>query len=409
MHKNNYEYAGKLPEIKINQRVFGRYYGNKPGPNVIFFAGIHGNEPAGILALIEVEKKLKDSKLDFKGNFFAIAGNMSAMAHGKRFLGKDLNRIWFPNSLIPKKDRAIVPEYKEKIEILNELIEIVDNGQPTYIIDLHTTSSHSVPFISISDTLKNRKIISSIPANLILGLEELLDGPMFSFFSELGLPAILFEAGHHEAISSFENHLAFIWLILAELKSIRKNKVPDYRRHLNILKKNTSGINKAFEIKYRYPIHPEEGFRMKEGFVNFQKIQKGETIAFNKSGRIAAKRNGYIFMPLYQPLGTDGFFIVKEIRKFWFRASSRTRKWKLDKLLGILPGVKAARLDTDGFMIDKNMARYKVISLMHLLGYRKVIERGSAIKMSRRPFDNKFPTSKQVKANLAAYLKILSE
>lgn len=409
MHQNINDYTAKLPAFKIDQRLFGRYFGNRPGPNVIFFAGIHGNEPAGILALLEVEKKLKELKPDFRGNFFSIAGNMSAMDQGKRYLGKDLNRIWFPNSLIPKQDRMVVPEYKEKIGILNELVRIVDNGQPTYIVDLHTTSSHSVPFISISDTLKNRRIIRNIPANLVLGLEELLDGPMFSFFSELGLPAILFEAGQHTAISSLENHIAFIWLILVELKSINKRKVPGYSMHYNTLKKNTSGIARAYEIKYRYVINPEEAFRMREGFVNFQKIEKGETIAYNKNGRITAKRSGHIFMPLYQPLGTDGFFITKEIRKFWFKASSRTRKWKLDKVLSILPGVKAAKMVTEGYMIDKNTARYKVISLMHLLGYRKVIERGSTIKMSRRPFDNRFPAINQVKANLEAYLKLLTE
>jgi len=33
------------------RRVVGRYRGTRPGPLVIFVAGLHGNEPAGVEAL----------------------------------------------------------------------------------------------------------------------------------------------------------------------------------------------------------------------------------------------------------------------------------------------------------------------------------------------------------------------
>jgi len=310
-----------LPKLESLQRDIGVFKGNKPGPNLIFFGGIHGNELTGIFALKKVLEDLHRMKPDYKGNIYAIAGNLKAIEAGKRFIGKDLNRIWFPKTLIPKEERSRIPEYHEKIDILNKLIEILENGQPTYLFDLHTTSSHSMPFISISDTLKNRRIIQHIPVHLVLGLEELLDGPMFSFFSELGLPAILFEAGQHDAISSYENHVAFIWMTLAGLKCIRKKSVPDYHKFAETLKKSSPGGSKTFEIKHRHLIQDNEHFRMKDGFVNFQEVEKGETIAHNKGGKIHAKRTGYIFMPLYQSMGCDGFFLVKEITPFWFKFS----------------------------------------------------------------------------------------
>ena len=193
---------------------------------------------------------------DFKGNIYAIAGNLKGIEQNKRYIGKDLNRIWFPNTIIKKEERSLISEYEEKIEILNSLIRVLNNKRPTYLIDLHTTSSHSMPFISISDTLKNRRIIRNIPSHLVLGLEELLDGPMFSFFSELGLPAILFEAGQHDAISSYENHVAFIWMILAELKCMKKRDIPAYHTFIETLKKNidrgTEKI-KTMKIKIRAP------------------------------------------------------------------------------------------------------------------------------------------------------------
>jgi len=401
------EHIKSLPEVDLQRRIIGKYEGKKRGPNIIFFGGIHGNEISGIYALRHVFDEIQNLNIPFKGNFIAIAGNVKAIQQKKRYLGKDLNRIWFPNTLIPRAERSSIPEYREKIEILDELLKIVDNGRPTFLFDLHTTSSHSMPFLSISDTLKNRRIIRNIPVNLVLGLEELLDGPMFSFFSELGLPAILFEAGQHDAISSYENHVAFIWMILSELKAVRKRSIPQYHKYVETLKKSNPGGNRTFEIKYRYLIDKEEQFKMRDGFVNFQKVEKGETIAYNKNGKIHSRRNGFIFMPLYQSQGCDGFFIVKEIKPFWFKASSRTRKWRIDKTLSLLPGITKERRKKDGYLIDKNIARYKTISLLHLLGYRKVKDNGETMNMSRRPYDTRFPKSNKVKENLQAYLNLL--
>lgn len=396
-----------LPKLESLQRSIGAFTGNKQGPNLIFFGGIHGNEHSGIYALKKVLEDLNQLKPDFRGNLYAISGNLKAIELKKRFIGKDLNRIWFPNTLIAKEERAKVSEYNEKIEILHKLLEIQKNGQPTYLFDLHTTSSHSMPFISISDTLKNRRIIKSIPVQLVLGLEELLDGPMFSFFSELGLPAILFEAGQHDAISSYENHIAFIWMILAELKCIKRKTIPDFHEFEEALKKSSPGGNKSFEIKYRYLINDFEQFKMKEGFVNFQKVEKGEAIAHNNKGKIYAKRNGYIFMPLYQKQGCEGFFIVKEITPFWFNLSSRSRKWNLDKTIKLLPGISKYKKNQDAYLIDKSIAKYRVISLLHLLGYRKVKGNGQIFIMSRRPYDTRFPKPEQVQENFRKYLELL--
>lgn len=404
--KNN-ENIDLFPELGLINRNIGEFRGNKPGPNIVFFGGIHGNELASIYALKKVIAKLQDLNPDFKGNVIAIAGNIKGIEKKKRFIGKDLNRIWFPNTLIPKVERNQVSEYNEKIEILNSLIEVLDNKKPTFLIDLHTTSSHSMPFISISDTLKNRKIIRNIPAHLVLGLEELLDGPMFSFFSELGLPAILFEAGQHNAISSYENHIAFIWMILAELKCMKKRSIPDYHTFIETLKKSSPGGNKSFEIKFRYLIQAHEQFRMHEGFVNFQKVEKGQTIAHNKDGKIKSSRNGFIFMPLYQSQGCDGFFIVKEIKPFWFKLSSRSRKWKFDKLIRLLPGITKSANGENAYLIDKDIARYRVIPLMHLLGYRKVMDNGHTLTMKRRPYDSRFPRVDRVQKNFKKYLELL--
>lgn len=387
------------------KREIGKFEGTSNGHNVIFFGGIHGNEIAGVQALKIVAGHLEKIHGHFKGNFYALAGNLKAIQARKRFISHDLNRIWFPKCHIPLEKRASVPEYTEKIELLESILEILKNEKPTILIDLHSTSSQSIPFISISDTLKNRRFTRNIPAPLILGLEELLDGPMFSFFSEQGLPTILFEGGQHEAPSTLHNHIAFIWLMLNKLGCLKKKQIPDYHKHVEILKKNSLDKRKIYELKYRYLIGADEQFKMKEGFVNFEQIKKGQTLARNQHGKIKAPGNGRIFLPLYQAQGIDGFFIIREIRTVWLRISKRTRQWHIEIALPLLPGVKKGKGMKSTYTIDKNIARWRVVPLFHLLGYRKVTNDGHLITVTRRPYDRHFPPTRTVIENIRQYLE----
>ncbi len=394
----------EAPVLSGLNREIGRFEGTAKGHNVIFFGGIHGNEIAGVRALKIVTDQLAELTGHFKGNLYALAGNLKALEAGKRFISYDLNRIWFPKCLIPAEKRSVVPEYKEKVELLRSILGILENGNPSILIDLHSTSSQSIPFISISDTLKNRRFTRNIPAPLILGLEELLDGPMFSFFSELGLPAILFEGGQHEAPSTLQNHIAFIWLMLNKLGLLKKKQIPDYHKYIEILKKNSLDERKIFELKYRYLIREDEQFRMKEGFVNFEPVRKGQVLAKNRFGKIRAPLSGRIFLPLYQSQGFDGFFIIRQIRPVWLRISKRTRQWRIETALPLLPGVRRKKEAVDTYIIDKNIARWRTLSLFHLLGYRKVTNEGHYITVKRRPYDRKFPPTRTVIDNIRQYL-----
>ncbi len=397
--------TSEMPVINELKREIGRFEGSDRGNNVIFFGGIHGNEIAGVQALKIVLDRLSSIQSHFKGNFYALAGNLKALEIRKRFIAYDLNRIWFPKCRIPAEKRSVVPEYREKIELLESILGILENERPTILIDLHSTSSQSIPFISISDTLKNRRFTRDIPAPLILGLEELLDGPMFSFFSELGLPTILFEGGQHEAPSTLQNHIAFIWLMLNKLGFLKKKQIPDYHKYVEILKKNTLDERKIFELKYRYLIRDGEQFRMKEGFVNFEPVKKGQVIAKNQFGKIRTPLSGRIFLPLYQPQGSDGFFIIREIHPVWLRISKRTRQWRIERAVLLLPGVKRKKGEDNTYLIDKNIARWRTLSLFHLLGYRKVTNDGHYITVKRRPYDRKFPPTRTVIDNIRQYLE----
>jgi len=69
-------------------RVIDQIEGETPGPHLIFFAGIHGNEPSGVWALRNVLQKIRNEKIRINGKVTALAGNLRALQKGKRFKKK---------------------------------------------------------------------------------------------------------------------------------------------------------------------------------------------------------------------------------------------------------------------------------------------------------------------------------
>jgi hypothetical protein len=57
------------------------------------------------------------------------------------------------------------------------------------------------------------------------------------------------------------------------------------------------------------------------------------------------------------------------------------------------------------YTIDKNIARWRVVPLFHLLGYRKVTNDGHLITVTRRPYDRHFPPTRTVIENIRRYLE----
>ena len=80
-------------------RVLFDIKGQNKGPTIVFFGGIHGNEPAGIFALETVLSKLETKNVG--GSIYAISGNLKALKVGKRYINKDLITISQPGFRAP--------------------------------------------------------------------------------------------------------------------------------------------------------------------------------------------------------------------------------------------------------------------------------------------------------------------
>lgn len=368
------------------KRILGNITGKKTSPSVIAIGGIHGNEKAGVFALKNVVDKIKEQGITLSGNFYAISGNLNALKENIRFETEDLNRIWTHDHIdyIRASDHNRNADVSEQIDLYRIIKDILANDQgPFYFIDLHTTSAETTPFITISDSLENRKFIANFSIPAVLGIEEYLDGPLLTFINEFGHIALGFEAGQHDDDQSIVNCEAFLWMTLVASGCLHKGKLSSYDKYKNILSLNGTPQD-FYEIDYRYLINDQDDFIMVPGFKNFDSIHKGQIMALANNIEVKAVMNGMIFMPLYQKQGLDGFFIITKISKFWLQLSAVVRKLKLYHLLRVLPGIKKDPTNSYTLIVDPKIAKFLALELFHLFGYRKQVIKDNKLHFIKR-------------------------
>ena len=366
-------------------RIIGHIKGQKSGPTLIFMGGIHGNEPAGVFALNHVLERLDPAHV--RGSVYGIAGNLWALKHGERYHKEDLNRLWTQERIEALPQNGTPPlhhDQAEQIEISRLLEEILKKEQgPFYFFDMHTTSSETLPFLTVNDSLLNRNFTIQYPLPIILGIEEYLNGPILSYINEMGYVAFGFEAGQHDDMASIENCVSFIYLSLTYAGCLRKEDF-DFQRYHDLLAKTTGDVRHIYEIYFHYFIEEDEDFQMLPGFYNFQRIKQHQQLATSNDQPVKAREDGRIFMPLYQPKGTDGFFTIKEIWDPFLKVSAFIRKHRLDRILAYLPGVRWIDKQKSGLLVNKQIARFMTKDIFHLFGYRHIQADRNHYKMYNR-------------------------
>ena len=131
---------------------------------------------------------------------------------------------------------------------------------------------------------------------------------------------------------------------------------------------------------------------MEPGFTNFQSVRRGELLAHDRIGAIKASETGLILMPLYQKLGNDGFFLVREVKRFWLKLSGLLRKLKVGHYVHLLPGVRRDPVNENFLIINTRIARILPLQVFHLLGFRRLRWSDKYLIVSRRAYDLVGPT-----------------
>ncbi|MDO8349497.1 MAG: succinylglutamate desuccinylase/aspartoacylase family protein [Planctomycetota bacterium] len=369
------------------RRELGTWDCGRPGPTLLVLAGVHGNEPAGVLAVQRVLGRLQELELPVVGRIVALAGNLRALAAHRRFLDRDLNRGWGPDAIAAMLQRdapAAKAEDHEQRELLARFTAIVRTASgPVVFLDLHTSSAEGPPFLCLADTIDNRNLGLATRVPIILGIEETLDGASLEWFAERGIAAVAVEGGRHEHPDTAGNLEAVLWLALEHLRILQPGQV-ELRPHREHLRVASAGVPPVVEITQRRAITAADGFAMAPGFVNFQAVKKGELLAQDRQGEIRAPYDCRMMLPLYQALGDDGFFLARPVRRVWLHVAKWLRALRLPAIVTWLPGVRRDPDDRLTILVDRRVARWFVPEVFHLLGFRKVRPRGDGLAFTRR-------------------------
>ncbi|MBI5306654.1 succinylglutamate desuccinylase/aspartoacylase family protein [Candidatus Wolfebacteria bacterium] len=260
----------------------------KPGPTVILIAGIHGNEPAGILAF----EKLKKIKL-FYGKIYFIFGNLLAIKNKKRFIDADLNRLFISKNQLTKK-QIKSREYNRSRKIMRFL------KKADVLLDIHSTSKKSPPFIICEQNAN--KIVSYFPFKIrCYGFGGIQTGSTDNYMNQNNKIGICIECGQHNDKNVSQRAINCVQILLNCLKMIKREKLK--------IKKQT--IYKASEIY----ITKTDEFKLVKKFNNFEKISKRQLIALDGAKKIISQKDQIIIFAKDCKKNEEGFVFLKKLTK----------------------------------------------------------------------------------------------
>jgi succinylglutamate desuccinylase len=312
-----------MEKIIGSERIIGHYRGAEAGPLVVAFGGIHGNEPAGVLALellfdmLDEEPRLNPG-FSFKGELLALRGNVAALKEGKRFIDVDMNRIWQFRE--PGDLNFATSEERELHELLAAIETAVEEAplSPLVLLDLHTTTADGGIFAVTGDDVNSLSLAAEMTIPVIRGMLTGLGGTTLHYFqgghfkTDLPVRAVSFESGKHDDPASVDLALAAAVNLLRALGCVREEDVSTY--HDTRLRESAGKLPRMTELVYIHHISKDgsDGFSMLPGYKNFHPVSKGEQLGTDNKGKVYSPESGYLLMPLYQKLGDEGFFLVKD-------------------------------------------------------------------------------------------------
>jgi len=376
------------------RREIGRAGDVRAGAVLVCVAGQHGNEPSGVHAVGRVLADIERRRVPVRGALIGLRGNIRALARGARYIAADLNRLWTPGRLERLRGAGAAiheagHEFREMHRLYAALESIFDDARARVaLLDMHTTSGPSAPFVVMEDRLANRPLARRFPTPVVIGMEEVLPGTLPDYVNDRGFASLGFEAGQHDDPKSIDRHESAIWLMLVSMCIVHKRDVPGgYGAHAARLDRASEHLPRFVELRHRHAVRDGDAFEMTPGYRNFQRVERGETLARDKDGPVTSPERGRVFMPLYQSLGEDGFFIVRPVGGAWLRLSAILRGLGADRLAPLLPGVRRDPEHPGVLIANRRVARWFTVEIFHLLGYRRRADDGEEAVFSRRHDD----------------------
>lgn len=258
----------------------------KPGPVLAIFAGVHGNEKAGVYALQELLPTLSVTK----GKIYVVMANPLAIKQNVRMLTKNLNRCFYVgNDGIDQEDvRA------------RELMRLLDECDA--LLDLHMFYDEvGQPFVICEDnavSIAQRFDVGIISTNWTDVEPGGTDGYMYL----QGKIGICVECG---PIAKAEQYVSFA-----------KNTIYQFLKSYDMTDEAVeySASQKRVIRAEKTVLKSNETFVLQPNLRNFQRLKPGQLLAEKHGKQYRAGKNQCIIFPHYQArIGEEAYIIGTEI------------------------------------------------------------------------------------------------
>lgn len=270
------------------------FRGSAPGPKLLMTGGVHGDEPAGTVALKRLASELERGEVKLlKGSLTLIpAANPEAGKANARYLEENLNRVML---------RHVAPRnYEQKLaNLICDQIDAVD-----IVLDLHAATAPTVPFSFMEiDTPDYRAWFDAVQAHYIItgwaalykGRNEF--GSMESYSHAHGKMAICAECGQKTNPASADEAYRMARATLAHFgmtEGIARTKVTPKYVHIT----EVEFMRMAGELEH--------------AFLNFEELKAGQLIGRYEDGvEMRSPGDGIIVMPRINcPPGDEWYYFA---------------------------------------------------------------------------------------------------
>ncbi len=274
-----------IESMKDSPRIISIDSG-KPGKNLAIFAGVHGNEKAGILALDYVAENLVLKQ----GKVHLVYANPRAIEQNIRFTEKNLNRCFVR--------RDVSTCYEEFLA--DELMDLLDTCDA--LLDMHAyrdDSDRDITFAFVTDSaldLASKMHISKVITKIDDFEKWGSDGYMYNT-GKIGICVELGSLRHTEKFKELGITTCYQFMQYFDLID---EKVPFESIQQDVMEMHSI---------YR---KQNEDFKFTKPFLSFDKVQAGEIIAIDGGMEISMDVDGYVIFPAENdPVGLEAFLFAK--------------------------------------------------------------------------------------------------
>ncbi|MBW2516372.1 MAG: succinylglutamate desuccinylase/aspartoacylase family protein [Deltaproteobacteria bacterium] len=262
---------------------------NRVGAHVVVVGATHGNEPAGVKAMVAFHQQVQNGDLKLEsGNVSLVLGNPQAFEKDQRYVDRDLNRSFKePDSTAIEGRRACnIIQYLERNRGIAALLDLHSVSIGDFKICVYEKGNRQ----SLELTLG----ISDIPLHFAYHPAH-MPGALITAADRLKIGSLIVECGNHRSKQGMNTALKHMQALLAHYRMLPASVEAPQRRGLTVDQYESISA-----------IKPGPNFRFLIADVaTGTKLSKGQVFAKDDHQEHTAPQDCYIVVPSRVVKATD--------------------------------------------------------------------------------------------------------